>query len=150
MGKHSQENPRGFLNCTNIRIPCSRKKCIKSCIVIVSGRIILSNLQEKFKDIIVMHPGIPSRASLQEQATGLHFICVLDDLQSKCIKKESGVSELFCVVSHALNMSIIFVGHSIFARSESVIIIRNLHSICLMRDRRDKLPHLAPSYTLAR
>ncbi len=95
-------------------------------------------LQEEFKDSIVMHEGIPSRQFLEGHADGRHFICILDDLQSKCNKKDSGVGELFCVGSHALNMSILLVGHSIFGKDQGVLINRNLHYIVLMRDNRDK------------
>ncbi len=94
-------------------------------------------LQELIPDI-VMHQGVPSRQFLEEHADGTHFICCIDDLQVKCNQKNSGIGELFCVGSRALNMTIIYVGHSIFGEGQGVVINRNSHYIALMRDNRDK------------
>ncbi len=98
---------------------------------------IFEKLEEEI-DGIIMHQGVASLQFLQEHADGRHFLVIYDDLQSKCNSKDSGVSELFCVGSHALQMSIILVGHTIFGRDQSVVINRNTHYILLMRDNRDK------------
>ncbi len=103
--------------------------------------VLLQHVSTKLRsagDSIVMHKGIHQGNFWKDML--MWNIALLSWMIYKlnAIKIDSGVGELFCVGSHALNMSILLVGHCIFGKDLGVLMNRNLHYIMLMGDWRDK------------
>ena len=76
---------------------------------------IFQELQDRIKNIISVQ-GLPSEMDFSVN-NGLHSICIIDDLMSDAADSKL-VQDLFCVKSHHLNWSVMFLVQNVFQKGK--------------------------------
>ena len=80
---------------------------------------------------LTLHQGVPSSEDIDKWSNWKHFILVLDDLQQTC-SADKEVANMFTVVSHHKNFSLIYLCHNIFGKDAfSRTINLNTHYLIL-------------------